>query len=180
MGFLGGFSWERNPGAGEAQGYLGNAMDQLQGYKTGNRFLKAFHKGDYSGFMQPFQTQAAAAHRLNESNVDPFLPPEIAQARTALQNARADELVGMQGEQFISNMLGHAMDLKAQQKQFKYGTMADLARAQADAALGSYQGRATQGWGSGLFGGLLGGLGAAASLGWSPFAKKPGGPMGNF
>jgi hypothetical protein len=170
LGFLPGYSWEHNPGADAAQGYLGDAMGQIQGMKTGSPWLRAMRKGNYDTTVgNPFLAQLGAQNRLVDSNIDPFLPPEIAEARAGLQKNRNQEQAGMNYQNYISQALQTAMSEKGANKRFKYGTIADLARSQADTSLGSYQGHQTSGWGMPLLQAGLGAAQAASGLGFKPF-----------
>lgn len=173
MGFLGGFEWEQNPGGGAATGAIQDAMNQLGGMKTGSRWLRALNRGDTSLIGNPFQSQLAAENRLVDANMDPFLPPEIAEARANLQKNRNQEQAGSAFEDYVHQMAANAFNQKQENRRFKYGTSAELAKALADAQLGQYQGHQTQGWGGMVLGGALGAAQAASGLGWSPFGAKP-------
>lgn len=169
MGFLGGYSWSQNPGGAAATGAIQGAMDDLSGMKTGSRWLKALNRGDTSMIGNPFLAQLGGQNREVDANMDPFLPPEVAQARAQLQKNRNQEQAGMQFEDYVRGMASNAFNQKQENRRFKYGTQAQLAQAMAQAQLGQYQGHQTQGWGQMVLGGALGGLQAASGLGWKPF-----------
>lgn len=144
-------------------------MDSLGGMKTGSRWLKALNKGDTSLIGNPYLAQLGGQNREVDANMDPFLPPEVASARAQLQKNRNQEQAGMQFEDYVRSMASNAFNQKQENRRFKYGTQADLAKAMAEAQLGQYQGHATQGWGGMLLGGAMGAASAASGLGWKPF-----------
>lgn len=173
MGFFNSFSWEQNPGGAAATGAIQGAMDDVAGMKTGNRWLKMFNRGDFSAVGDPFAAMTGGLKRQNAASMDPFLPPEIADARRRLSDSRLDEQHGIQLQQYVSQALQNAFNQKQENRRFKYGLQSQLAQAMAQAQLGQYQGYQRPGIGGAILGAAMGGLGAASGLGWSPFGKKP-------
>lgn len=176
MGFLGGFKWEENPGHDAATGAIDSAiagMDDFgsKGRRFAKRILKGLMHGDTSLIGNPFAAGAGAAKREIDSNLDPFLPPELAAAQARVAKARVDEQSGNQFENYVRGMAMPAADLTERAEEFEFDERNDLARTKADVELGGYKGRETKGWGAAVGGALLGAAQAASGLGYKPFAR---------
>ena len=174
MGFFGGYKWETNPGLDPAREAITGAQDRVQHTKSaGNRYwrsiLQGLAKGDTSAIGNPFLANQAAEDREADANMDPFLPPELAQSQARLQKNRNAERSGINFENYVRGQAQGAAQGNANFNLSKAQMDAQLAQALAEAEIDGREGHQTQGWGGMLMQGLIGGASAAGGLGWKPF-----------